>query len=86
VSNFLGWLLVAALMTAALHRFAGRGRTRTETDLAGGPAPLLYLWTFGSSVWAHGAFFGRPWVALVGGLAMGAVAVPFAVLVWRAQR
>ncbi len=84
VTNYLGWLVVAVLMVAVLHRGTARG-TR-ELDLRLGPAPVLYLWTYGSSVWAHAAFFGRPWVSLVAGLLMGAVAVPFAVAVWRAHR
>jgi putative membrane protein len=84
VTNYAGWLLVAALMVAVLHRWTPRGAR--ELDLRAGPAPLLYLWTYGSSVWAHAAFFGRPWVSLAGGLLMGVAAVPFAVAVWRAHR
>lgn len=84
LTNYAGWVLVATLMVAALHRLVGpAGR---ELDLRVGPAPVLYLWTFGSSVWAHAAFFGRPSGALVGGLLMGVVAVPFAVEVWKAHR
>jgi putative membrane protein len=84
LTNYVGWLLVAALMIAVLHRHTP-ARAR-ELDLRAGPAPLLYLWTYGSSVWAHAAFFGRPWVSLVAGLLMGLVAVPFAVVLWRAHR
>jgi len=36
----------------------------------------LFLWTWASSVLANLAFFGRPAVAAVGGLAMAVVAVP----------
>ncbi|MDQ1631731.1 MAG: hypothetical protein QOC80_1703, partial [Frankiaceae bacterium] len=39
----------------------------------------LYLWTYASSLLANLAFFGRPDVALTGGLVMG---VPVALLVW----
>ncbi|GAA1298812.1 carotenoid biosynthesis protein [Saccharothrix xinjiangensis] len=85
LTNFAGWLLVAVLITGALHARLGP-RADRETDLRAGPAPVLYLWTYGSSVWAHAAFFGRPWVSLVAGLLMGAVAVPFAVALWRAHR
>lgn len=103
LTNFAGWLLVAALITGVLHAYLGP-RTYRETDKAGatgkrggpgkagetdlraGPAPVLYLWTYGSSVWAHAAFFGRPWVSVVAGLLMGLVAVPFAVTLWRAHR
>jgi putative membrane protein len=82
LTNFAGWLLVAALMIAALHRLTGPARPGRELGLRAGPAPVLYLWTYGSSVWAHAAFFDRPWVSLVGGLVMGVVALPYAVAVW----
>ncbi|MET0134552.1 MAG: carotenoid biosynthesis protein [Kibdelosporangium sp.] len=85
LTNFAGWLLVATLIILVLRRGAGRPRP-AELDLRAGPAPVLYLWTYGSSVWAHAAFFDRPWVSLVGGIGMGAVAVPFAVVLWRAHR
>ncbi|WNV87597.1 carotenoid biosynthesis protein [Umezawaea sp. Da 62-37] len=83
LTNYAGWLLVAAAIVAALH--AGVPDSR-ESGVRGvalrvGPAPVLYLWTYGSSVWAHAVFFGRPWVSVVGGILMGAVAVPFAVAV-----
>jgi uncharacterized membrane protein len=83
LTNFAGWLLVAALMVYLLHRATPPG---TGLDLRAGPAPLLYLWTYGSSVWAHAAFFGRPWVSLVAGVLMGLTAVPFAVVLWRSAR
>jgi putative membrane protein len=86
LTNFAGWLLVATLIIAVLCRQAGGPRRKSELDLRTGPAPVLYLWTYGSSVWAHAAFFGRPWVSLVGGVLMGVVAVPFAVSLWRAHR
>ncbi|ACU38774.1 putative membrane protein [Actinosynnema mirum DSM 43827] len=85
LTNFAGWLLVSLLITGALHRLLGP-RAERETDLVLGPAPVLYLWTYGSSVWAHAAFFGRPWVSLVGGVLMGLVAVPFARALWRGRR
>lgn len=84
LTNYAGWLLVAVVMVAALHRYTPS--RAGELDPRAGPAPLLYLWTYGSSVWAHAAFFGRPWVSLVAGLLMGMVAVPFAVVLWRARR
>jgi len=72
LTNYAGWVLVAVVMTAALHRFVGAPAPPS------GPAATLYLWTYCSSVLAHAAFFGLPGSALVGGLVMGAVAVPFA--------
>ena len=71
ISNYLGWLLVAVVMLGALQ-LLGR---RTADDRV--PA-ALFLWTYASSVLANAVFFGRPLVALVGGLGMGAIAIPYA--------
>jgi putative membrane protein len=79
LTNYAGWLVVAATMVATLHRLLPRDRTAP----ASGPAAALYLWTYASSVVAHTAFFGRPGAALAGGLLMGLVAVPFAVALGR---
>lgn len=76
LTNYAGWLLVAVVVVGTLHRLLpAHGR-------APGPAAALYLWTYGSSVLAHVAFFGRPGAALVGGVVMGAVALPFARALW----
>ncbi|WP_308158917.1 carotenoid biosynthesis protein [Amycolatopsis magusensis] len=85
LSNFAGWLLVATVLVLLLHRLLPDGRV-SPPRLRGGAAPVLYLWTYFSSVWAHAAFFGRPWVSLVGGLVMGAVALPFARTLRRGRR
>ncbi|HEY0636771.1 MAG TPA: carotenoid biosynthesis protein [Pseudonocardiaceae bacterium] len=75
LTNFAGWLLVSVAMVGLLGRLLpGAARPETTDRL---PA-ALYLWTYGSSVLAHLAFFGRPGVALAGGVLMGLVAVPFA--------
>ena len=71
LSNYLGWLLVAGLMVAALQLL---GRREADDRV---PA-ALFLWTYGSSVLANAVFFGRPAVALLGGLGMGLVAIPYA--------
>jgi uncharacterized membrane protein len=86
LTNFAGWSLVAGLMVAFVHRATPAAPGRAELDLRAGPAPLLYLWTYGSSVWAHAAFFDRPQVALVAGVLMGLTAVPFAVILSRTPR
>ena len=73
-----------------LRRLAGglRGHDRGAGPAAApargpsGPAAALYLWTYGSSVLAHVVFFDRPGSALVGGLVMGTLAVPFARALW----
>lgn len=71
LSNYLGWLLVAGLMIATLQLL---GRREADDRV---PA-ALFLWTYGSSVLANAVFFGRPAVALLGGLGMGLVAIPYA--------
>ena len=45
-----------------------------------------YLWTYFSSVMAHAVFFGRPSVALTGGLLMGVIAIPLLVVEIRGRR
>lgn len=76
VSNSIGWLLVGVLMVAALQLLP-----RREADDRVPAA--LFLWTYASSVLAFAVFFGRPVVALVGGIGMGLVAVPYARAVLR---
>lgn len=83
LTNFAGWLLVSFLICGLLDRLA----PRSGDDLRRAAVPVgVYLWTYFSSVLAHALFFGRPPVALVGGLLMGLVAVPLAVRVARERR
>ncbi len=77
VSNFVGWLVMATAMMAALDRLLPWVAADDTV-----PA-LLYLWTYASSVLGAAVFFGRPSVALVGGLAMGLVALPYAYVLSR---
>ena len=54
-------------------------RDEAHPDAADDRQPAaLYLWTYASSVLAAAVFFDRPMTALVGGVGMGLVAVPFA--------
>lgn len=68
-------------MVAVLHRVTGPAPPAVP-----GPAAALYLWAYASSVLAHAVFFGLPGSALVGGIGMGALAVPFAVALVRSRR
>ena len=71
LTNYAGWLAVSVVLMAVLDRLVPRPGDDTQ--------PLaLYLWTYGSSVLANLSFFGRPAVALTGGLGMGVVALPLA--------
>ena len=87
LSNYLGWLLVSLLVIGALHAALRSGHDRTAgPEPVSAPASALYLWVYASSVLAHLVFFGLPGSALVGGVLMGLVAVPFARNRWRALR
>lgn len=68
LTNTVGWLVIAFLMMALLTRVPV-----ANDRVPGG----LFLWTYGSSVLANLAFFDRPGVALVGGVGMGLVALPY---------
>ena len=70
-SNYVGWLLVAVLMVGVLQLLPRRASDDRQ------PA-VLFLWTYGSSVLANAVFFDRPMTAVVGGLGMGVVAIPYA--------
>jgi uncharacterized membrane protein len=74
LTNYAGWLLVAAGVQAALHRAVPPG---SRGDHAA-PAILL-TWTWLGSTVANLAFFGRPAVALYGFAAMGVVVLPYLV-------
>lgn len=71
--NFLAWFAVGVAMAAGLDRLPRRPPRRGS---AADRLPIaLYLWAYASSLLAHLAFFGRPTVALAGGLGMGVVAI-----------
>jgi putative membrane protein len=80
VTNFLGWLAVSIILMAILDALLP---DRPADDAL--PA-TLYLWTYASSVLAAAVFFERPGVALVGGVAMGVVAIPYGYSLWRTRR
>ncbi|WP_083672490.1 carotenoid biosynthesis protein [Micromonospora sp. CB01531] len=83
-SNYLGWLLFALLLAAALRPLAGPAVDRTD----GRDAPMfaLYLWTYAASVLAHAVFLHLPASAVWGAAGMGVAAVPLAVALLRARR
>lgn len=76
LTNFAGWILVSLVIMTLLDRLIG------PSSLDALPI-TAYLWTYFSSVVAHAVFFGRPPVALVGGVLMGAAAVPLIVTLIR---
>lgn len=86
LTNLAGWLVVASALVIVVGlvcpdaRAPGRGPA-TAADTA---TPVLLLgWTWVGGVVGNAVFFGRPWVALWGGLALGAFVVPYLVRTWR---
>ena len=75
LQNFLGWLLSAFLLMLVLAGLP-------ERIARDGAPTFMITWIYASSVLANVAFFGRGWVALWGGVCMGAVLVPFWYRLW----
>jgi uncharacterized membrane protein len=73
LTNYAGWVLVAVVMVAALDRVLPRNQAAARESV---PAAVL-AWTWAGSTLGNLAFFDRAWVALYGGLAMGALVVPY---------
>jgi putative membrane protein len=74
LTNYLGWLLAAGLMSFVLQWAAGMRSTAAEDGW-----PLaFYVWTWASSTLALAAFLHLGAAAAWGFVAMGAVAVPVA--------
>jgi uncharacterized membrane protein len=67
-SNFAGWFVTGLAVFAAYAALA-RGEASDE-------ALALYVWTWLGEVFANAALWGRPRVALAGGVAMGVFAAP----------
>ncbi|MEU3456430.1 carotenoid biosynthesis protein [Micromonospora sp. NPDC006766] len=83
-SNYLGWLLFAVVLAAALRPLAGPAVDRTDRRDA--PMFALYLWTYAASVLAHAVFLRLPASAVWGGIGMAVAAAPLAVALLRASR
>jgi putative membrane protein len=71
-SNFLGWLVTGAAVFALWALIDGDD----EPAVYGDGALALYTWTWMGELVANLFIWRRPRVALAGGVAMGAVAVP----------
>jgi putative membrane protein len=79
LTNFAGWLLVSAVIAAALQPLLDRKPGADGVPLA------LYLWTAVSSVLLLAAFEPRAAAACWTAVAMGVVAVPLAARLWAAR-
>jgi putative membrane protein len=73
LTNTAGWLFVGTLLTALLDALLPGSPTPAAETL---PAALL-TWTWLGSFVANVAFFGRPEVGVLGGVAMALIVVPY---------
>jgi putative membrane protein len=72
LTNYAGWILVAVWLIAVMHQALPRSEVPDERV----PAAVL-AWTWLGSTLGNLVFFGRPWVAIWGGLAMGLLVAPY---------
>jgi uncharacterized membrane protein len=79
-SNYLGWLLTGLVLFAAWSPLDGRRPQPCDDGALG-----LYLWTWTGETVANAVLWRRPRVALAGGVAMGALALPAALARLRAS-
>ena len=77
--NYAGWFAVGLVIGLVLLLL------NTDRQPNGQPA-ALFLWVYLSSVAAAAVFFDRPGSAIIGGLAMGVVALPFMWRLWVDRR
>ena len=75
LQNYLGWFLSAMVLMWLLDRLP----RKVASDAV--PTTLL-TWVFASNVVANLVFFGRPGVAIWGGVCMGLVVVPYLWRLW----
>jgi uncharacterized membrane protein len=80
-SNYLGWLLTGVVLFAAWSPLDGRRPQPCDDGALG-----LYLWTWTGETVANAVLWRRPRVALAGGAAMGALALPATLARLRASR
>ena len=81
-TNFVGWLLTGAIVFSAWSAVDAEPPVGQEND----GALALYLWTCVGETLANAVVWRRRRVALAGGAAMGALAVPAIIARWRSTR
>jgi putative membrane protein len=80
LTNYAGWMAVSLVLMTLLDRLLPASAPGPGDDLLPG---LFYLWTYASQVLANAVFFDRAQVAVLGGVAMGVVALPYAAVLLR---
>ncbi|TNU75081.1 carotenoid biosynthesis protein [Miniimonas arenae] len=95
LTNYAGWLGVSfamAVLISASYTWARRAATPGAGDVGTRATQwpdaipyAVYVWTWLTCVAGNLTFWPRPSVALAGGLAMGVIAVPLLVTLWRGR-
>ena len=80
LSNAVGWLLSGMALIALLHLALPRERRKVPASF--GAIDLYLTWVYLSSIIGNIFFFDRPGVALIGGIAFGALLIPYALNRW----
>jgi uncharacterized membrane protein len=76
LTNYLGWIITSLIIMTLLSRLPER---RSSGD---GVPTFMLLWVYFSNVLGNAVFFGRPGVAIWGGIIMGAIVIPWAWITW----
>lgn len=82
LTNFAGWAAVGTLLMLVLDRLLPRDRPGSSDETL--PAALL-LWTWAGYVLGNLFWFGSTSVAVVGGVALGLLVLPYCWLLWRSR-
>ena len=80
LSNAFGWLLAGMALIALLHQILPRDRRKEPASF--GAVDAYLAWTLFSGIVGNIFFFDRPGTALIGGLTMGAILIPYAFNRW----
>lgn len=77
IGNYLGWLLTAIVMIGLLSLLPRR------SHMPDGVPTFMLAWVYLSNILANAVFFGKPAVALWGGVLMGIAIIPWAWVTYR---
>jgi len=80
IINFIGWLVASFVLMVLLNRTLPNRRGKASSGRSDVVPSILYLWTWVGGIVANVFFLGRPAVGVIGGIAMGLVAIPY---IWR---
>jgi putative membrane protein len=75
LSNVMGWLFVGVVFFGIAHLILSKERRKISASF--NSIDIFLIWTWVYNVIANAFFFGRPGTALIGGLAFGALLIPY---------